>query len=177
MATNYTVGQAFDVINEGKDVEAIADIARRFPLVAVYSAKLAPVAGAASELLNSLPDYMTARKVEKGLRGAIGADIDDEADAETEDETEAEAEPADEAPKKRGRKAKAKPEPEPDATEEAESDSKYAGKNAMELFKECKKRGIKCQPKKPAKFYVDLLEKADAEGAQESEDEDDDWDI
>lgn len=175
MATNYTVGQAFDIVNEGKDVEAIADIARRFPLVAVYSAKLAPVADAASELLNSLPDYMTARKVEKGLRGAVGADVDDEADAEVEAETG--AEPVEEAPKKRGRKAKAKPEPEPDADEEAESDSKYAGKNAMELFKECKKRGIKCQPKKPAKVYIDLLEKADAKGAQESADEDDDWDI
>ena len=49
----------------------------------------------------------------------------------------------------------------------------YAGKSAMELFKECKKRGLKAAPKKPARFYAELLAKADAEAA---ETESDDWD-
>ena len=52
--------------------------------------------------------------------------------------------------------------------------------NAMQLFKECKKRGIKAAPKKPAKFYVELLEADDAKADDvddDSDDDDDDWDI
>lgn len=53
----------------------------------------------------------------------------------------------------------------------------YEGKSAMELFKECKKRGIKAAPKKPASFYADLLVKADAEVAEtDDKAESDDWD-
>lgn len=53
----------------------------------------------------------------------------------------------------------------------------YEGKSAMELFKECKARKIKAAPKKPAKFYADLLLKDDAAKAEttEAESEDDDW--
>ena len=79
--------------------------------------------------------------------------------------------------KKRGSEPAQQEEAEPDTKEEAdEAEGKYAGKAAPELFKECKKRGIKAAPKKPAKYYIDLLEKDDAKGG-ESEDEDDDWDI
>lgn len=52
----------------------------------------------------------------------------------------------------------------------------YEGKSAMELFKECKARKIKAAPKKPAKFYADLLLKDDAAKAEATEAEsDDDW--
>ena len=68
-----------------------------------------------------------------------------------------------------------------DAEDEVEADeatkaNPYEGKSAMELFKECKKRGIKAAPKKTAKFYADLLVKADAEAAEATEAESDDWD-
>lgn len=64
---------------------------------------------------------------------------------------------------------------EEDTDDEAEeSGNPYEGKSAMELFKECKKRGIKAAPKKPAKFYADLLVKNDAEST-EAEDEGEDW--
>lgn len=52
----------------------------------------------------------------------------------------------------------------------------YAGKSAMELFKLCKSRGIKAAPKKPAKFYADLLTKADQAADEADGDTDDDWD-
>ena len=73
-------------------------------------------------------------------------------------------------------------EDEDEAEDEAtESENAYEGKSAMELFKECKARKIKAAPKKPAKYYVDLLVKDDAAKAEaaevESEDDDDDWDI
>lgn len=69
-------------------------------------------------------------------------------------------------------------EAEEEAEDEAETAGKYDDMNAMELFKECKKRGIKAAPKKPAKFYVELLEKDDAANADsdEAEAEDEDWD-
>ena len=62
---------------------------------------------------------------------------------------------------------------EDDATEA----NPYEGKSAMELFKECKARKIKTAPKKPAKFYVDLLIKDDTAKAKatEAESEEDDW--
>lgn len=55
--------------------------------------------------------------------------------------------------------------------DEEETSNPYDGKSAMELFKECKERGIKAAPKKPAKYYVDLLVKADADS-----NDDEDWD-
>lgn len=67
-------------------------------------------------------------------------------------------------------------ETEDEATEETTEAGPYDGKSAMELFKECKKRGIKAAPKKPAKYYADLLVKADAEAAEATEAESDDWD-
>lgn len=60
--------------------------------------------------------------------------------------------------------------------EDATEANPYEGKTAMELFKECKARKIKAVPKKPAKFYVDLLVKDDAAKAETTEAEaDDDW--
>ena len=61
-----------------------------------------------------------------------------------------------------------------DADDENTEDNPYAGKTAMELFKECKKRGLKAKPKQKAAVYVDLLMKDDQSNA-ESDDTDDDW--
>lgn len=69
----------------------------------------------------------------------------------------------------------AEDEVEADETETTEANP-YEGKSAMELFKECKKRGIKAAPKKTAKFYADLLVKADTEAAEATDAESDDWD-
>lgn len=52
----------------------------------------------------------------------------------------------------------------------------YEGKTAMELFKECKARGLKVKPKQKAKIYADALIADDAAKECDAEDEDDDWD-
>lgn len=65
-----------------------------------------------------------------------------------------------------------------EAEDDATEANPYEGKPAMELFKECKARKIKAAPKKPAKFYADLLIKDDAAKADATEaesEEDDDW--
>ena len=67
---------------------------------------------------------------------------------------------------------------EAEAEDDATEANPYEGKSAMELFKECKARKIKAAPKKPAKFYADLLIKDDAAKAEATEvesEEDDDW--
>lgn len=206
MARTYTIGEAAKILAEGTDVEAITDIHKRFPMTA--QKVLEAFAGgkdAVAEMMGYIPDFITTRKVEKQIvsGGSAEDDAEDVAgdvaepdaaedkpapkrrgrkpaakadDDETEDEKP--------APKKRGRKAKPAPEPESDATEdedsEDEDDGKYSGMNAMQLFKECKKRGIKAAPKKPAKFYIELLEADDAKADDvddDSDDDDDDWDI
>lgn len=72
---------------------------------------------------------------------------------------------------------------QPEEAEEEEADQ-YAGKSAVELYKMCKSRKIKAEQKKPSKYYIDLLKKADAaEAAAEAkskkkaaEAEDEEWD-
>lgn len=60
-------------------------------------------------------------------------------------------------------------------TEEVEEVDEYADKSAMDLFKECKKAGIKAVPKKDKSYYVDLLKEANEDSEAESN-ADDDWD-
>lgn len=205
MARTYTIGEAAKILAEGKDVEAVSDIHKRFPMTA--QKVLEAFAGgkdAVAEMMGYIPDFITTRKVEKQI--VTGGSAEDDAEDVAEDAAEPdaadkpapkkrgrkpaakaeedEAEDEKPAPKRRGRKpAKAKPEPEPDAAEdedvEDEDEGKYSGLNAMQLFKECKKRGIKAAPKKPAKFYVELLEADDAKAddVDDDSDDDDDWDI
>lgn len=74
--------------------------------------------------------------------------------------------------------------PKSDATGEADDESDveesaddYDGKSAVELYKLCKQRKIKAEQKKPAKYYIGLLKKADEEAEVEDDvDADDDWD-
>lgn len=61
-----------------------------------------------------------------------------------------------------------------DVEEAEEATDAYEGKSAMELYKECKKRGIKVEAKKNAKYYIAALKKADEEAVEE-EAEDEDW--
>lgn len=73
-------------------------------------------------------------------------------------------------------------EPEEDTEEDSGDDwgdedepkkDPYEGKTAKELHAMCKERGIKADIKKPAKFYADLLRKADSEVVED--DTEDDW--
>ena len=156
MATNYSLYEAVEIIDKQEDVEAVMEIGRRFPLLTVTVAKaLAGSKEAIFDLLAALPEYTTANKVHRAMKEAAGSSDEGE---------EKEEKPAKKAPAKKAAK-KAEP--------EDEEDDEYADKNAMDLFKECKKRGLKAAPKKPKKYYVDLLKKADA-SAEEADD--DDWD-
>lgn len=225
MAKNYTMKEAVEIISAGTDMETIADIGRRYPILLHKVTKVATLAGNDFvDLMGYLPDHLTANKVNTAIKNNAGSDEeveDDTEDAGTEVEKEtptkkAKAEKSEAAGTdyenmtgkelwdilgKAGKRKDCKDKmggtkkelmieyinkyglddtAEEEADEEVEADESenpYDGISAPELFKECKKRGIKAAAKKPAKYYVELLMKSDAEAAAgtEAEDEEDGW--
>lgn len=228
MAKNYTFSEAVKIIANGTDLEAITDIGRRYPVLATKVAVVAAKAGDTFvDLMNYMPDYLTANKVNTAIKSGITptesdeteTDADeDEAPVKVKDEAKEEAEAAEtvewnesmsakqlwdllgKAGKRKVAKSTKKAdlvaackevfgetetkdevesETEAEETTEADETNPYAGKSAVDLFKECKARKIKAPAKKPAKFYVDLLVKDDADKAaaksEETESESDDW--
>lgn len=59
-----------------------------------------------------------------------------------------------------------------DLSGESEDENSYEDMSAKELYKLCEERDIDCEPKKPAKYYINLLEEYD--NAQEDWDDSDD---
>ncbi|MGL5920457.1 MAG: hypothetical protein ACRCZQ_08155 [Bacteroidales bacterium] len=213
MATNYSLKELAVIVSEGADLLQIQDIGKRFPLLLNLVAKISAQTGNEFlELMNYLPDTVTATKVNGAIKRTLSgedADVEEEenvpekaskAPSKGKDSKEKVAESTDEkpAPKKRGRPKKVvvEPEPEPapevveieevepvedaefEVEEEVEASNPYDGKPAMELYEECKNRGIPAKAKKNANFYIDLLIEDDKEAESDTiEDEDDDWDV
>lgn len=64
-----------------------------------------------------------------------------------------------------------------DEDDDSDSESKYEGKSAKELYKMCQERDIEAQPKKNEKYYINLLEEDDKAHDDWDDDSDaDDWD-
>ena len=216
MAKNYTFAEAVAIIHEGKDLETIADIGRRYPILMHKVTAVAAKAGETFvDLMSFMPDYLTANKVNTAMKAAVGESEATESDDDEIKEPKklAEATEEDEASEgtnyeamsakqmwdmlgKAGKRKLAKStkkadlieackqafgdgaatEDETEAEETETETNPYDGKSAQELFMECKKRGIKAEPKKPAKFYADLLVKDDAKASEATESESDEWD-
>lgn len=200
MAKNYTLAEAAKIIAEGKDLTAIAELGKRFSLLTVSLASIAALAGDNfTSFVSKFPENITANKVNGWLKNASNVsdedsdeednDVASEDSDEEEDEKDLDSMTTKEL-KALARKMKvfknAKSSKKEDLIaaiqaanggaddtdeDDEESTNPYEGKSAMELFKECKERGIKAAPKKPAKYYVDLLVKADADS-----NDDEDWD-
>lgn len=192
---NYTLKEAVEIIAKGEDLEAVADLGKRFPILSIKIARLtAKAEKEIIDLMQYMPEYLTIKKVNNAVKTV------NEPKAEAEDATEAENKPVEEEtakeveepeekenkpvePKKRGRKPKAKvkavPVEEPKAEVEDEADEEpteaeetannYEGKKAVDLFKLCKSRGLKVTTKKSAKYYIDVLKKDDEAKAKKAE--------
>lgn len=148
MAKNWTMCEAIEEMANGTK-ESIADFGGRYPLTTILMAKA--VSGdkeAVVELIKALPEHITVRKIEATLKTGV-------AEVEANEET---AEVEANEPVKKEKKA---------AKEEADD---YKAMTAMELFKECKKRGIKAEAKKSEKYYIGLLKKDDAKNTETEED-------
>lgn len=104
MAKNWTAAEAAKVIVEGTDIEAIADIGRRFPVI---SNKLARCNSAVVEVMAALPEYITIRKLEAAFKNS--SDDEEEIEVETEapkKKAKKEEKPAKKSPKKEEKKKK-----------------------------------------------------------------------
>ena len=147
MAKNWKVGEAVKAIKSGNKAD-ILDIGRRFPLFANLAAQLND---AGVQLLDCIPEYVSARKLESVLKGDVQP-------TEEEEETEVEEKPA---KKKAPAKAKAS---------KKEEEDEYSGKSAKELYDMCKEAGLKVKPKQTKEVYIEALKSAENEV-----EEDDDW--
>lgn len=93
-------------------------------------------------------------------------------DDDYEDDTSAKRRPA----SKTKAKPKASREDDEDDWGDDDAEQDYSSMTPKELYDLCKERGIKVQPRKPAKYYINQLEEYDAaqdDWGDEEEDEDD----
>jgi predicted peroxiredoxin len=159
MAKNWKVGEAVRAIQAGNK-EDILDIGRRFPLFANLAAQ---VNEAGVAMLDCVPDYCTARKIESVLKGDVQETENEEAaEEEVKEETPVKKAPAKkEAPKKAAKK-EVEPEEEEDSLE---------SKSAKELYDMCKEAGLKVKPKQDKSVYIDALNAANEKAEEEA-----DWD-
>lgn len=195
---NWTIKEAVEAINKN-DAAAIKEISKHFPMFFLAIAR-----NDLQALAAMMPEKFTVRRLQMTDAAVDdndeGAEPQTDADAEDASEDAGEADLSSMSTKelmklcdKRGIKVPhygknkqfyldalngasgAKADTEDDADEDGEDESNpYEGKNAMELYKLCKKRGIKCEAKKKAAYYADLLTKDDAK-SDEGESEDDGW--
>lgn len=161
MAKNWKVGEAVKAIQAGNK-EDILDIGRRFPLFANLAAQ---VNEAGVSLLECVPEYCSARKIESVLKGDVqDSTEDDAADEEEEKEVPKKAE------KKAAKPAKKVAKKEEEDEEEDGNDS-LESKSAKELFEMCKEAGLKVKPKQDKSVYIEALNAAN----NDADDEEDDW--
>ena len=202
MAKNWTLSEAVVVINEGTNVEAVQEITKRFPLTAVAIAKMGMNEGIKT-LFGAMPEHMTMLKMERALKDGVEEteeDADDVEDTEEAGDADLSAMSTKELMKlcdKRGIKvphygknkqfyldalaggvsadAEADEEEADEVEEAGDVDTPdYESMTAPELYKACKERGIKVEPKKKASYYVAALKKADE--AEVQDDEEESWD-
>ncbi len=178
MAVNYSIKELLDVLRNSDDPEVLRDAMCRYGLVSKTLIEADAISPRVTDIMVAMiPDYVNARKANKTIQEALAGYDGAEADAE-------EA-PAKEAPAK-PKKAVKKPEPEPVVEDDEDEDTAvdYSSMKAKDLFELCKKRGIEAEPRHRTKYYIDILEKADAEAEKpaaveddDDDDDDDDWDI
>lgn len=190
MAKTWTIREAYEALKAG-DKDAIADFGKRFPLVTTALAQAGNNAGL-DAFMNALPDRVTTRTVEMVLKEGVQP-VDEDADEEVAEEKPVkDNKKSAKAEKPTAKKGKAKKEEvvedDDDEEEEIEDDDDevieeeeveeidYSAMSVIELFKECKKRKLKVEPKQKASVYIKALKADDEANASDDEDADEDWD-
>ena len=134
MAKNYTVYELVNVIRTSTDNAELVDAIRRYPRLAVLAKS---VNDAGMEILQALPEFLTARKVNKLLAGGNVSD-EVESDSDDEDEDEKPAKKTKKAEKKTVKKSK-KAEAEDDDDEDDEDEDERPAKKSKKPAKKAKK--------------------------------------
>ncbi len=177
MAKTWTLREAYEAV-KANDASAIADFGKRFPIATVALTKAGANEGL-DVLFSAIPDRVTMRTIEMVLKEGVTDVEDDEVEAPVEKPAKAEKKQTEEKaekPAKKNAKATKKVEKpvEDDEDEDGEEQTNYSEMGAVDLFKLCKKRGIKVEPKQKASVYIKALESADKVEAEADGDED--WD-
>ena len=186
MAKNWTISEVARACVAGGNEykEMVADAGKRFPVaVNAISSIFTAIASekgieVALQLFDAMPDNLTARKIDSGMRSGISEAEPEEASAEEDDDPEE----AEEKPKKtagrRGRPAKKDPEPEPEDEEDDDEDEEVEDDDWEDEEDE------EPEPvKKPAKHRGRPATKKTSSAKKkvkkvvEEEDDDDDWEI
>ena len=205
MAKNWTLKEAVAIINKGTNQEAIQELAKRFPLTSMAIAKMGSNAGVTMLFNNmpehmtmlkmerSFKDGVSEEADDEDVEEVTEEAVEEAAGESTEDGADLNSMTTKQLYElciKKGLKVNKYGKPKSyyieqlsgaSETEEAEDEEEetedpgYEDMSAVELFKLCKKRGLKAEPKKPAKTYIAILKKADEEAAQATEEDDDDW--
>lgn len=178
MAKTWTLREAYEAV-KANDASAIADFGKRFPIATVALTKAGANEGL-DVLFSAIPDRVTMRTIEMVLKEGV-VDTED-AEDEVAEEKPAKAEKKQteekaEKPAKKNAKATKKVEKPVEGDEDEDNDEEktnYSEMGAVDLFKLCKKRGIKVEPKQKASVYIKALESADK--AEAEADGDEDWD-
>ena len=205
MAKNWTLKEAVVEITKGTNKEAIQELGKKFPLTSIAIAKAGSNAGIETlfgGMPEHMTMLKMERSLKEGISEAADEDEDinatSDAAEDAADEVTGDVDYNTMTTKqlyelcvKKGLKVSkyGKPksyyieqltgatadEDELEEADEAEEVSAYDDMSAVELFKLCKKRGIKTEPKKKASVYIALLQKADAAVQADDEEEDEDW--
>ena len=135
MAKNYSLAEAVQVLLENEDTAAIADIGRRYPLLAVKITRVAVKAGEEfGDLMQFMPENLSANKINGTIKKALedaGEEEYDEEDADVEDDGDEE----EEAPKaKKAAKAPVKAAGKK-ATSDTAGDTDYDNWNNAKMYK------------------------------------------
>lgn len=233
MAKNYSLTEAVQIIVENEDAAQLVELGKRFPLLVSKITRIAAKAGEElNDLMQFMPENLSANKVNQSIKKALEEDAEDE-DLEDDDVEDVEEETSKKSASKSTKNSKKPNKVDDDTNEDTDYENwnnakmykllgemgkrkdckekfgdlshdsmlKYLKKygpgmeeaaddadaevedeeaidydtmKAPELYKLCKQRKIKAEQKKPAKYYITLLKKADEEVI--TEDEDDDWD-
>jgi hypothetical protein len=135
MAKNYSFAEAVQVLLENEDTAAIADIGRRYPLLAVKIARVAVKAGEEfGDLMQFMPENLSANKINGAIKKALedAGDVeDDDEDVDAEDDGDEDDVPAPKA-KKAPAKAAAKGKK---AEADASGDTDYDNWNNAKMYK------------------------------------------
>ena len=153
MAKNWSMRQAAEAVLAGNK-EDIIDIGRRFPLTLNALSSMNGNKGA-MDIISALPEHITARKIEAGLKDGVAESVEDE----IEEPKELEVSEPEEKPVK-DKKAR--------RTKKADEDS-LETMSEVELFKLCKSRGIKAKPKQNKEYYLDLLKESEDDAKEVEE--------
>ena len=181
MAKNYTAAEAYKIIRQGINKTAMQEIAEQAPVFAMYAAK------GADEIISALPDFITAQKIEKAIKGENIPEPEKASEPLTKPIVEAEVvgeelkqekeqSTAEEKPKgKRGRPVKAKEE-KPDAEEQPKKKRGRPAKvKAPEPVEEVEEEQDEDEPEETEPEQE--IEPDEPETEEPAEDDDDDWEI